>query len=204
MQDLWGSTVYFVLRVPKEGGAVYTIAPKDDPSKIKHVHHTSLKAVIGAESPGHVVAHHPSPRDRLASESSCEGDLLLLIPDAAPLSTLPATRAVADTETTSQVPHHPAGLVPTEPGPSMPSLMAPAQPSAPLVIPSTSSSDTSTMAPRRSARSTAGQHSNVHRVPRPVGDLALGSANSQGSVSHTVTAFFRPWNQLYLFCLSSG
>lgn len=201
MQDLWGSTVYSILRVPKEGGAVYTIAPKDDQSNTKNVHRTPLKAVIGVEPPGCAAASHPAPPDRPVSESSGDGDLLLLVPEAAPLSTLPATRAIAEAQTTPQVPRHLADLVPTEPGPSMPSVIAPAQPAAPLVIPSTSSSDTSNMAPRRSARSTAGQHSNVHRIPRPVGDLALGAVNSQGSVSHAVIAFYRPWSWLFLFSL---
>ena len=194
MQDLWGSTVYSILRAPKEGGAVYTIAPKDDQSKIKHVHRTLLKAVIGGESPGHVVASHPSPPDRPVSESSCDGDLLFLVPEAASLPTLPATRAVAETQTTPRLPHHQANLIPTVPGPSMSPVVISVQPSASRVIPSTSSSDTTNLPLRRSARPTAGQHPNVHRIPRPVGDLAVGAANSQGSVSHAVTALFRPWS----------
>ena len=128
MQDLWGSTVYSVLRAPKEGGAVYTIAPKDDQSKTKTVHRTLLKAVIGVESPGCAAASHPALLDRPVSESSCDGDLLLLVPKATPLPTLPATRAIAEAQTTPQVFCHPAGLVPTEPGPLMPSVLPPAQP----------------------------------------------------------------------------
>lgn len=188
--------MYRVIKAPKEGGAVYSIAPRDDPSKVKHVHRTLLKAVIGAESPGCAAAnnqpllHGPVSDD---DELSCDGDLLVTVPEASG-STLPATRVVAETQTTPQVSHQPADLVPIEPGPSMRPVIAPAQPSTPLVTPSTSSSDTSNMAPRRSARSTAGQHSNVHRIPRPVGDLALGAANFQGSASHAVTALFRPWS----------
>lgn len=195
MQDLWGPTVYRVIKAPKEGGGVYSVAPKDDPSKVKHVHRTLLKAVIGAEPPGCAAAnnqpllHGPVSDDEL----SCDGDLLVMVPESSG-STLPATSVVAETQTTPQVSHQPADLVPTEPGPFVPSVIAPAQPSTPLVTPSTRSSDTSNMAPRRSARSTAGQHSNVHRIPRPVGDLALGAANFQGSASHAVTALFRPWN----------
>lgn len=121
--------------------------------------------MIGGESLGFAVASRPSPPDRPVSGSSYDGDLLLLVPKAAPLSTLQAARAIAETQTTPQVPHRPAGQVPIEPGPSMPSAAATTQPSASLVIPSTSSSDTSNVAPQRSARSTAGHHSNVHCIP---------------------------------------
>ena len=106
MQDHCGSTVYSVLRAPKEGGAVYTIAPKDDQSKIKHVHCTLLKAVVGTESPGCVVASNTSPPDSPVSESSCDGDFLFLVPKTAPLHTLPAARAAAETQTAPQLLHH--------------------------------------------------------------------------------------------------
>ncbi|KAK0137080.1 hypothetical protein N1851_026725 [Merluccius polli] len=93
--------------------------------------------------------------------------------ETASVSILPAIQAVAETQTTPQVPPHSTDLVPAEPGPSRPSVIAPAQPSTSLAIPSTSSSDTSVMAPRRSARANAGQHSNVHRIPRPLQFRAL-------------------------------
>lgn len=195
MQDIWGPTVYKVIKAPKEGGAVYSIAPKDDQSKVKHIHRTLLKAVIGAESPGCAAASDPPLLSRPASdeELSCDGDLCFMVPETASASIFPATRTVAKTQSTPQGPRYPADLVPIEPGPAMP-VIVPAQPSASLVIPSTSPSHTGNMAPRRSVRSTAGRHTNVHRIPRPVGDLALGAANSQGFVSHAVTAFFRPWS----------
>lgn len=196
LQDLWGPTVYRVIKAPKEGGAVYSIAPRDDQSKVKHVHRTLLKAVIGVESPGCAAASNPPLLNTpVSDEFSCgDDDLLFLVPETASVPILPATRAVAETQATSQVSPHSADLVPTAPGPSRPLVIAPAQPSTSLVIPYTSSSDTSITAPRRSARSTAGQHSNVHRVPRPVGEFALGAATSQGSVSQAVTALFRPWS----------
>ncbi len=37
---------YQVMRAPKEGGAVYTIAPTTDLGKVKHVHRSLLKAQI--------------------------------------------------------------------------------------------------------------------------------------------------------------
>lgn len=38
IQDRWNSVCYQVLKAPTERGAVYTIAPAHDLSKIKHVH----------------------------------------------------------------------------------------------------------------------------------------------------------------------
>lgn len=46
IQDPWSSVVYQVMRAPKEGGAVYTIAPTTDLGKVKHVHRSLLKAQI--------------------------------------------------------------------------------------------------------------------------------------------------------------
>lgn len=194
MKDRWSSTVYSVLKAPKEGGAVYTIAPKDDLSKVKHVHRTLLKAVVGAEPPDHAVASHAPPPDSPVSESSCDGDLLFLVPRTAPLPTLPATRARAETETAPQQLHHRPNMDPTVPGPSVPPVLNPDLPSASPVAPFTSSSDPINLPPRRSTRSTAGHHPNVHRIPRPVGDLASGAAISERPVSHLVTALFRPWS----------
>lgn len=34
-----------MLRMPKEGGSVYTIVPVDDETKVRQVHRTMLKAV---------------------------------------------------------------------------------------------------------------------------------------------------------------
>ncbi|RXN03720.1 Transposon Ty3-I Gag-Pol poly [Labeo rohita] len=42
IQDLWSSVVYQVLRAPKEGGSVYTIAPTTDLGKVKHVHRSLI------------------------------------------------------------------------------------------------------------------------------------------------------------------
>uniref|UniRef100_A0A3P9D0G6 Integrase catalytic domain-containing protein n=1 Tax=Maylandia zebra TaxID=106582 RepID=A0A3P9D0G6_9CICH len=51
IQDRWKPVVYRILKAPKGGGAVYTIAPADDPSSVKHVHRTLLKAVVTAATP---------------------------------------------------------------------------------------------------------------------------------------------------------
>lgn len=64
LQDPWGSTVFRVVKAPKEGGAVYSIAPTDDQTKVRHVHRTLLKAVLGAESPSGAAASDPPLPDR--------------------------------------------------------------------------------------------------------------------------------------------
>ncbi len=38
IRDLWSPVVYQVLRAPKEGGSVYSIAPVDDLDKVRQVH----------------------------------------------------------------------------------------------------------------------------------------------------------------------
>ena len=75
------------------------------------------------------------------------------------LPTLPATMAAAETQTAPRLPHH---------------HLIPVQPTASLVTPSTSSSDPTKLPLRRSALSTADQLSNVHRIPRPVGEWQRG------------------------------
>ncbi len=50
IQDLWSSVVYQVVRVPRAGGAVYSIAPVDDLSKVKSVHRSLLKGRIQRSS----------------------------------------------------------------------------------------------------------------------------------------------------------
>lgn len=43
IQDVWGPTKYQVVQTPSDGGAVYSIAPLDNPGRIKHVHWTQLR-----------------------------------------------------------------------------------------------------------------------------------------------------------------
>lgn len=53
-RDSWSSVQYRVLKVPKEGGTVYTVAPTDDETKVRQVHRTMLKAVLGVNPHSHV------------------------------------------------------------------------------------------------------------------------------------------------------
>lgn len=46
IQDLWSPVVYQVVKAPKAGGSVHTIAPVDDLNKVKHVRHSLLKTRV--------------------------------------------------------------------------------------------------------------------------------------------------------------
>lgn len=192
IQDLWGPVVYRVMRVPQEGGSVYTIAPADDQTKVRQVHRSLLKAVAGTGPPAGASAPHSPPLDRSLSgdELSRDGDLFVLrpeIPVAAPAST------AAVTQTTPRLLLPPPSSASTQPGPAHAPL--PAAPAVPSVsVAASPISDTGDNGMRRSTRSTAGQHPNLHHLPRPVGGLAVGVVNPPSLVSNAVTALFRPWS----------
>ncbi|TWW73497.1 Retrovirus-related Pol polyprotein from transposon 412 [Takifugu flavidus] len=81
IQDLWGPTVYRILRAPQDGGSVYTIAPTDDQTKVQRVHRTLLKAVVG-EAPlgGQLVPSSLSSDQSLLDEQADEEDLFVMEP----------------------------------------------------------------------------------------------------------------------------
>uniref|UniRef100_A0A8P4KLL6 Gypsy retrotransposon integrase-like protein 1 n=1 Tax=Dicentrarchus labrax TaxID=13489 RepID=A0A8P4KLL6_DICLA len=172
IRDRWSSVKYRVLRMPKEGGAVYTIAPMDNETKVRQVHRTRLKAVVMVDSPGHATSHNSTSCEESppAEEPSFEYDLLILDqPSYVATSAMPSTRSAV-----SQVPAAPSGALTS------------------LVLPSVTCPDSSNMGPRRTTRQTAGQHSNVHHFPRSAGDAC--AANPPASVSNSVSALFRPWS----------
>ena len=51
IQDLWSPVVYEVIKAPPVNGAVYTIAPVTDRSKVRQVHRGLLKARLGSDAP---------------------------------------------------------------------------------------------------------------------------------------------------------
>lgn len=200
IQDRWKPVVYRILKAPKGGGAVYTIAPADDPSSVKHVHRTLLKAVVTAATPSEGPAPSSSSHGPEISspepghDSSRDSDLLFLSIGAPQVNVSPSYSPVA------VIPSSPELLLPPEDRTSdvpatctvTPSV-APV-PSSSLPAPSTSS-DTRNVVVRKTTRSTAGQHSNIHHLPRPTGEVAQGAANSISEPRvHAVSAFFRPWD----------
>ncbi|KAK9515992.1 hypothetical protein VZT92_026587 [Zoarces viviparus] len=191
IQDLWCPVVHRVLKAPKDGGPVYTIAPVDDHSKTKQVHRNRLKAVVGADSPGRGSTSSPCSIDGPCSEdeSSSDGDLWMLQQQecrrAMPILT--SARPTAATQPT-------LGLLPPPFDPVAPAIARTNQPSASWAGPPPSQHDGGDAAVRRTLRSTAGQHSNVHHLPRSVEIIADRSANPPGPVSNAMFAVFRPWS----------
>lgn len=148
IQDRWCSNVYKVLHA--DGNSVYVIAPADDLTSTKRVHRSLLKPVIGAEldAPppvGEAPSSHSPPSE---DTESLHGDLFvqLEIPQPAPQST--------------------GGV--SLPRPLTCSSAPPILTSSPAVP---SNSQNGAVIVRRTMRSTAGQHSNVHHLPRPATGL---------------------------------
>ncbi|CAI5657771.1 unnamed protein product [Oreochromis niloticus] len=175
IQDLWSSVVYQVLRAPQENGAVYTIAPVGDLEKVRHVHRDMLKAQVspGPPAPGPQAPPPPVPADSERTSLS-DDELWLLVPEV-------PSQPVAPVASFSD-----ASRVPSVELRNTPSVIVAPSTSAP---PGSSSgsvkqSEVSGSHLRRTARSTAGQHSNVHHLPRPVESAPV--ANAQ-------LAVFRPW-----------
>lgn len=181
IQDLWSSVVYQVMRAPKEGGAVYTIAPITDLGKIKQVHRSLLKAQICRDLP---IGLPDSPVTEPVQplEEGCDEDLFVLVPET------PQVRSRS----------RPQDIVPSLPQTSgdlqAVEICRVTEGTAvevglpPVVVPSNSLEVGEVMA-RRTGRRTAGQHSNRHHLPRPVGTGSVSSI-----VSSTVGTLFRPWN----------
>lgn len=154
-QNRWRFVRYRVLRMPQEGGSVYSIVPVDEETKVRQAHRTMLKAAVGVKSPGHASPHDSSSSKE---EPSFEYDLISnflwsLLPY--PPKDQPRPKHL-----------HPAlGLSSCPPSPT--------------------STDSSSMGLCRTTRQTAGQHSNVHCFPWPAGDVPVAnpSASVAHSVS---------------------
>lgn len=184
IQDLWSSVVYRVLKPPKDGGSVYTIAPLDDLDKVKHVNRTLLKVHHGSLPLDHSHRAHSMDESEAPSEAeeddSLDGGELWVSrpePQAAPGTSCPLT-----------------GLEP-------PLLQPPPGDPLPVLLGSPSTThrteeqlSTSGTAARRTIRTTAGQHHNVHRLPESAESRLRGATNSRvlGS-TNAGSVIFRPW-----------
>lgn len=77
IQDRCNPAVHRVIKAPPGNGAVYSIAPNDNTTMIKHVHRTLLKAAVRMEVGGEPSVPLANLQGRSASvESSDEEDLL--------------------------------------------------------------------------------------------------------------------------------
>lgn len=133
IQDRWNPVGHRVIKAPHGNGAVYTVAPEDDLVKVKWVHRTLLKAIVGMAASG----DHPVPPSVLleqpaGSESSSDDeDLMAVVRDT------PLLRA-----------GHPAGAVQPTSAAAIPvasTFLLPSALLAPLAAPSFGSSDTTVL-----------------------------------------------------------
>lgn len=190
IHDLWSSTVYKVVKAPRTGGSVYTVAPVGDLNLVRHVHRSALKPRVQRETavvdlPESLV-DVPAP---LETEVELEdGDLAYVVSEA-PLTgregsmvSAPPLEAVA-----APVPLvNASGVAPT--------IEADVGSLPVLRLPSPEPSNSSVMVPRRTGRVGAGQHSNVHHLPRATIAGGLRASDSPACGANAVMAWFRPWN----------
>lgn len=170
IQDAWGATIHQVIRAPPLGGVVYSVAPARDLSKVRQVHRTMLKPVHLDQDPQ--TSNRPVELQEETSQPA-DGDtpgqwVLVRSREEGPPIQLATTLPV-----------------------DVPML---ALPDSQQVAPITDVTPAGSVAPRRTARTTAGRHANPHHLPVPVVSRANGATNSQvlGS-SSKVTTVFRPW-----------
>lgn len=175
IRDLWSSVVHQVVRAPTNDGAVYTVAPVADLGKTRNVHRDMLKAVIPLDAVGNTTPAPPSPSLVASADDSSDSETWFLVSEA-------ITPPLAAHSHLSQPPMAP--LVTTlEQADSLP----PASYTSPSDQPSTSQ-----QALRRTVRSTAGCHPNIHHLPRPAGPQGQASNRSQDPVSNSQTVIFIP------------
>lgn len=192
IHDAWSSIVYKVIEAPREGCSVYAIAPVDDVTKIKRVHRSLLKPRVQSSQ-----ARDPSRESALGTESRvAEGypseevelgnvddvDLCVVLPALSQTdrNSAPREQLVSGAEVNDGLSRNPCNVEF--------SLGQPLD----LGIDSVGQDDDVLL--RRSRRQTAGQHSNVYRLPRSVGEAVGGVQPLSVVTSNAVVALFRPWN----------
>lgn len=189
IQDLWSSTVYQVVRVPRDGGSVYTIAPVHDLSKVRHVHRMSLKPRIQCDpAPSETLGGQSKPPLPLEDDSGDE-DLVCVVESPLfgqgdeEMVQAPSEVCVGPTSGVEEPGNGPTAcesecvgsqLEPGSIGSGLPNI--------------------SGTALRRTGRVGAGQHSNLHRLPRAVGSEATQNSVRSTVGSSSLVAWFRPWD----------
>ena len=183
IQDIWSSLVYQVVKASGQG-AVYTVAPVEALHQVRTVHRDMLKAIVRPEPLAPPLEGQPPPALLEADSDSSAGDLYLLVPE----TPLPLTPVVSSSVDPSghllrgrQEGGSSSGTAPQLGGPG------PAPWCSPRDQPSFSQ-----QAPRRTSRSTAGQHPNVYRLPRSAGQV--DDVVGERPMLNAQSAYFRPWS----------
>lgn len=182
IQDHWSPTPHRILKVPDDAGPVYTVAPLDQPGKVKHVNRQSIKPIPSnlCENFNRNAKRTTSPilppETLLRTEE--DGDIYAWQqrePPGGNTCPPPPVEVNPQLEQASEQPGNVGNLqsrVNLPPGPSM--VKATSLPPSPPNV-----------TPRRTTRSTAGHHPNIHRLPQP-GAARPPSVNS-------ILALHRPW-----------
>ena len=174
IQDSWAPAIHQVIKAPKPGGCVYTVAPQQDLLQTRQVNRAMLKPVPAGQRAVQPTVSQ-GPHARREEEVEDDDELYIMVgpgPVGAPVSdALPVGPVVVLSPPTAPV-HQPV------PSPPTASVGPPAPPSEAGTI-------------RRSTRETAGQHSNPHNLPVAMGGGATLSRVPSASSSTSVV--FRPW-----------
>lgn len=184
IHDLWSSTVYQVVKAPPPGGSVYTVAPVNNLTQVRQVHRSALKL----RAQGEVVSDDLSESSvdspvHLETEIEPEdGDLAYVVSEVVPL---------AQSGNTARP--EPAGIVHAN-DPPAPTEVANVELVPVMASPSRETSNPPGVVPRRTGRVGAGQHSNVHHLPRTVGAGSVSAPDAPACGTNAVMAWFRPWN----------
>lgn len=192
IQDVWGPTVYEVVQHLDDHGRVYKIRPKDGEGEERNVHRTELRVLPKTQVSEPPLRTIPTgTRKRYSAEHRAEEEES---DSETPLFRIEPLSPSVSNPPDQHPPEHTLS-VPVSPAPT------PFQNDTPLSSPANSppldqhmgdqqeSEIESEVGQRRSARATAGHHSNPFRLPQ--------SANQVGSEGvaaiRSASAAFRPW-----------
>lgn len=156
IQDIWRPELFQVLRIPVGDGPVYTVAPVSNLQATRNVHRDVLKAQVMPGSSPEPLRIESVPAEPSSGECRA-GDSWFLV-TGAPGTLIP-------------VQHPNPGLssnpedLPTE---------SVVRGSGRVEVPDSSKSQSVL---RRTTRATAGQHPNVHHLPRAIGESSAGSTS---------------------------
>lgn len=180
------------MRAPKEGGAVYTIAPVDDLGKTRCVHRSALKARIRKDGPVPASIYPPVLEDEVPSAevSSEDVDLLMLVPATFLVGqrSVPQVLVSLDASTSQSRLVGSDGETPVGRGHEVPDFVSGVSP-GPASLPEDQSGRAGVPL-TRTGRTTAGYHSNLHRLPRAV-EGGKRAATVQGPISNGISIWFR-------------
>ncbi|XP_026142143.1 uncharacterized protein LOC113117584 [Carassius auratus] len=186
IQDVWSSIEYQVVRAPSEGGGVYSIAPRDDLSKVRNVHRSLLKGRVqgsdfAVEPPQQQLEFREVPMQEEEEEE--EIDLVQVIAGG---SNVLSRESVVPNSPACNEDRSPEGVLDlADPGLIGTSGEVEVVESHPAPVSVLGLEVVEGV--RRTGRVTAGHHSNLHHLPRTViGTVASGS--------NCIGAIFRPWN----------